>query len=941
MAQDMFGKFCSSLKIESKEEGLIPLRFYGGQRQIVTELQNAIREDKRRIWLLKCRQMGASTVSLAFDLYWLQKNPGLQGAFITNDDSNREYFKSVLTNYHKSLPSRMKIPIMIHNRNQLEFINRTRMVYLVAGERSSGNLGVGKGLNFLHGTECSRWGGDVDIDSLTSALSKKHPYRFFIFESTANGYNAFKTLYEDAKRSMLSKAIFITWWHSPEIYSCPKGSPEYKVYADTPPVGEEREWVRAVQLLYKHEITKEQLAWWRATLLEDHGGKLNNMYQEMPPCVTGETRVGTDRGLIPICEASIGMKSTNGIVVDTKQNIPAQIYKMTTDMGYTLRGTGDHPIFTSGNILVPLKETQHVVVKLSQPMFSKKIQKVEWWNGPIHHGVSIGEEVALLLGLFMGDGFFHVKGANKTLLSGTGVLEIVVCNEDQELIDILSQLIQKIFGINVNIHPRKGCTGVRASSPILYEFFRNLGLLRVNGSKTLRNVHVPEFIFRSPKKIIALFLAGLFEADGCVKKGSQNIIFCTKYYQFAKDIQLLLLMFGITCSLRHSKSDNTWLVNLRKQEGVLFSKEIGFLSLRKRLRMGSVKPAYKSERKMVLEDKVVMVEEDGYEPVYNLTVEGDHAFDANGILTHNTEELAFQFTGTHFFSARNLTAAMRVAEQQPYKSYTYSFGYTFEDTQLHECEERISNLKIWEQPKERGVYVLGADPAYASSDNADRFCVQVFRCYSDRLVQVAKFSTPDINTKQFAWVCFHLAGYYSSSTVPGNVTINLEVNGSGEAVLNEMDNMRSYNYFQGEQSTELQNVLGCITYYMYRRLDSFSGVTAFHWKTSPYSTKPRMMNFTKSGFEMSQIVVRSVETLNEMKDIEQNGSHIAAAGTAKDDEVMAMALCVVAWIEQIQPVLRQMNMKWKEDEPDEERRNMKDTFMGGLIQGVLSGRSGR
>jgi hypothetical protein len=81
-------------------------------------------------------------------------------------------------------------------------------------------------------------------------------------------------------------------------------------------------------------------------------------------------------------------------------------------------------------------------------------------------------------------------------------------------------------------------------------------------------------------------------------------------------------------------------------------------------------------------------------------------------------------------------------------------------------------------------YVIGADPAYGSSDWADRFCIQVYRVYADGLEQVATFATSELNTYQFAWVIAHLAGAYKNST------LNLEVNGPGQAVINELRNLK-------------------------------------------------------------------------------------------------------------------------------------------------------
>ena len=81
-------------------------------------------------------------------------------------------------------------------------------------------------------------------------------------------------------------------------------------------------------------------------------------------------------------------------------------------------------------------------------------------------------------------------------------------------------------------------------------------------------------------------------------------------------------------------------------------------------------------------------------------------------------------------------------------------------------------------------YSRGGDPAYGSAAWADRSVVEVWRCYADRFEQVAEFCTPEITTYKYAWVICYMAGAYKNSMV------NLEINGPGEAVLGEIDNLR-------------------------------------------------------------------------------------------------------------------------------------------------------
>jgi len=82
----------------------------------------------------------------------------------------------------------------------------------------------------------------------------------------------------------------------------------------------------------------------------------------------------------------------------------------------------------------------------------------------------------------------------------------------------------------------------------------------------------------------------------------------------------------------------------------------------------------------------------------------------------------------------------------------------FRIPKLIRSNEKNATLKVWEEPDEKGFYVIGGDPADGSSDWADRFSVCVFRRFADGMEQVAEFNTSDLNQFQFAWVICHLAG---------------------------------------------------------------------------------------------------------------------------------------------------------------------------------------
>jgi hypothetical protein len=548
-----FYAFCSELKIETKEQGLRKMdNLLGTQTYVMDEIATGLENGVHFFVILKGRQLGITTISLALDLYWHYINAGLNGTLVTDTEENRDMFRGTLGSYMDGLPKEFKIPILAHNRNSLSLKNRSRIFYQVAGLRAKGSLGRGKGITFLHGTETSSWGDEEGLASLLASLAETNPKRLYIFESTARGFNMFHDMYVTAKRARTQKAIFCGWWRN-EFYSAAPETDVYKVYWDGKLTPEEKEWTRDIKKLYNFEINSRQMAWWRWKMLE--GIKDDSlMYQEFPP----------------------------------------------------------------------------------------------------------------------------------------------------------------------------------------------------------------------------------------------------------------------------------------------------------------------------------------------------------------TEDYAFVMTGTSFFSNARCTDAMKIAKKIDCDHYRYAMGVNFQDTEVIKSTERLSTLKVWEEPIDTAYYVIGADPAYGSSDWADRFCIQVFRCYSDGMEQVAEFATSELNTYQFAWVISHLAGAYKNST------LNLEVNGPGQAVLNEIKNLRRQAASMGNaMGKSLMDVYGSMSNYIWRRNDTMGGMSnSLGWLTTA-ATKERMMSYTKDLFERQMLDVYSVDTIEEMKTIIRDGASIEASGRNKDDRVMAMALACAAYSEQVQPQLIQRKLSRK------------------------------
>lgn len=280
-----------------------------------------------------------------------------------------------------------------------------------------------------------------------------------------------------------------------------------------------------------------------------------------------------------------------------------------------------------------------------------------------------------------------------------------------------------------------------------------------------------------------------------------------------------------------------------------------------------------------------------------------------------TAEYAFIMSGSQYFSTQRLTDQMKVVKAKPYEVKRFVFGGAFEDTTLVDCNEKTATLKIWQHPVPKGQYVIGADPAWGSSEWADRFAISVNRCWADGMEQVAEFCTPECNTVQFAWVLLYLAAAYGDPNLNANMMFNLELNGPGMAVWNEIQILKQ-RAAMTKGNTNLSRILQSPQNFLYRKPDSLQGGYAYHTKTTAQE-KERFLAHMKDQHEAGWLVINSVECLNEMKNVVRQEGMIGVPGRGKDDRVIAEALAVIAWVDFIRVRLIQAGITKAKQEADE------------------------
>lgn len=289
----------------------------------------------------------------------------------------------------------------------------------------------------------------------------------------------------------------------------------------------------------------------------------------------------------------------------------------------------------------------------------------------------------------------------------------------------------------------------------------------------------------------------------------------------------------------------------------------------------------------------------------------------------STEDEAFQATGNSFFSLRRVNQDMELLTQHgvAYTGYKYALGKNFLKMAVEET--RIPDevdLKVWEEPVKGAKYVIGVDPAYGADEDRDRSTIEVWRCYSDRLVQVAEFNTPMPTTRQCAWAMAHLAGCFR------DCIINLEITGPGGEVMHEIDNIRQQISFGQLRdiapSLNTGFALDMARWYLYHRPDSMGPGYMYNWKQS-FENKQRLLNRMRDCFDTEQLTIRSMMLLDEMTKFVQDGGKLHASGRNKDDRVMATSLANFAWTEWVRPGMMVEGRTFEVEQAKEQEKSLR------------------
>jgi ribonucleotide reductase alpha subunit/intein/homing endonuclease len=285
-------------------------------------------------------------------------------------------------------------------------------------------------------------------------------------------------------------------------------------------------------------------------------------------CFGPDERIATDRGLIRAKELADRLEAGEKIQAQTHKGLRSftyvfrngikPLYEVKTRRGYRVKVTLDHKMGVLRNgetdtvALRDLKEGDELLLLLgtsletdmplvpltASPYTRSKMSTT--LNEQVILPTRLTPELAYLLGFLYGDG--HVIQGKKVTWRDEKGISCCVEKTRPDIQQRIADLAHKLFGLEAKVYAGDGaCTNINIYSRVLVEWLQENGLLK---QKTTA-VRVPEAIFRSPSSVVAAFIGGYFDADGCDRGSKGGYGFDSVSREMLEDIQQLLLTHGI------------------------------------------------------------------------------------------------------------------------------------------------------------------------------------------------------------------------------------------------------------------------------------------------------------------------------------------------------------------------------------------------------------
>jgi len=418
-------------------------------------------------------------------------------------------------------------------------------------------------------------------------------------------------------------------------------------------------------------------------ILIDQYNEMNNNWwcesiRATNPCVTADTRLHTNRGMIQIGELyEIG--EPLDVTVDTRTlaenrrgtatrpakpafmtSQSADVYRVVTREGYEIKATGWHDFYTQrGKIkLSALQAGDELLVQSGKGQF----------------GEQGSQELGVLIGLIAGDGHFTETKKKEP------IAYVNFWGDDRQLAENIASYVNTLItgtsllqGRDYRVRPVavEDRNHVFIGSVLLARYLQYYGFTKE------RKLQVPEVVWQGSEKCVAGYLRGLFQADGTVNVSGKSLTcsirLASSQRNLLKDVQMLLANFGIFSRIHRRRdaqkrlmpdgkggqklyqcgSDYELIIDGESRDR--FMSEIGFLTESKAAKYGEWvkgKCLRKTQRFTARIEKVIY---EGKQAVYDTTQPDHNSVVFNGIVTGQCGEQGLPPYGACLLGSINLT----------------------------------------------------------------------------------------------------------------------------------------------------------------------------------------------------------------------------------------------------------------------------------------------
>lgn len=353
-----------------------------------------------------------------------------------------------------------------------------------------------------------------------------------------------------------------------------------------------------------------------------YGKEMKDKANLVNPCVTDDTWVTTKNGAVQVKDL-IGKKfeaMVDGKLYQCNKGFfstgKKAVFKLVTKEGFELRATANHKIMTADNEWVELKDLiegdkvrvhKHSVVSMIEN--NKEFSK--GW----------------LIGSLYGDGVVY-HNREYASLSYKG-------ETAQEMIQIATTYLNEHKMDHVCGNESKQYDQIQLNSKGLFTLAKQY----ISRGRNLTNE-----IEKQDRAFIQGFLRGWFDTNSFIQEDKKNgvsiHIVCEKLDSIKK-VQRIALQLGIYSKVYKEEYPKKLIIPRFSIK--TYDEMVGFcnplMSQKLRKILSSYKRPFYGTR---YEATISSIKLDGVHEVYDATVEGIHAFDANGIYVHNCGEIALE-----------------------------------------------------------------------------------------------------------------------------------------------------------------------------------------------------------------------------------------------------------------------------------------------------------